>query len=57
MTRKHNDLVELVRILLKWRKPIIIVTVIAAIGTAAFSWFFMPDYFKSSVNFTLPTRS
>ncbi|HPE97969.1 MAG: hypothetical protein H6548_02590 [Chitinophagales bacterium] len=51
MTRKHNDLVELVRILLKWRKPIIIVTVIAAIGTAAFSWFFMPDYFKSSVNF------
>jgi capsular polysaccharide biosynthesis protein len=51
MSRKHNDLVELIRIALKWKRSIILVTIIAAVGTAAFSWFFMPNYYKSSINF------
>ncbi len=51
MSQSKNDMIELIRIALKWRKAIIITTVIAAIGTAAVSWFFMPNYYKSSVNF------
>ncbi len=51
MSQGNNDLIELVRIGLKWRKPIIITTIVAAIATAAISWFFMPNYYKSSVNF------
>jgi capsular polysaccharide biosynthesis protein len=46
-----NDLVRLIQIVYKWRKPLIIVTVIVAIGSCIFSWFFMPNYYKSTVNF------
>lgn len=51
MAEQRNDLIELIRIALKWKKTIIITTCIAAIGSATFSWFFMPNYYKSSVNF------
>ncbi len=51
MPEQRNDLIALVRIALKWKRPILITTIIAAIGSAAISWFFLPDYFKSSVNF------
>ncbi|MBK6732256.1 MAG: hypothetical protein IPG60_15325 [Bacteroidetes bacterium] len=51
MPEQRNDLIELIRIALKWKRPIIITTIIAALGSAAFSWFFMPNYYKSSVNF------
>ncbi len=51
MDQQNNDILELIRIVLKWRKPVIVVTIIAAIGSAAFSWFFMPNFYKSSVNF------
>ena len=51
MSQSKNDLVELIRIGLKWRKSILIITIIAALGTAAVSWFFMPNYYKSIVNF------
>lgn len=51
MSEQRNDLIELIRIALKWKRPIIITTIIAALGSAAFSWFFMPNYYKSSVNF------
>jgi len=48
---QSNDIVRLIQIAYKWRKPLIIVTVIVAIGACIFSWFFMPNYYKSTVNF------
>lgn len=48
---QSNDLIELLRIILKWKKPILITCLIIAVLTAAYSWFFMPDYYKSSVTF------
>ncbi len=48
---QSNDLVRLIQIVYKWRKPLIIVTVIVAIGASIFTWFFMPNYYKSTVNF------
>jgi capsular polysaccharide biosynthesis protein len=47
---QRNDLVRLLQIIYKWKKPIIITTVIVAIGTAIVT-LFMPNYYKSSVNF------
>ena len=48
---QSNDLVRLIQIIYKWRKPLIVVTVIVGIASSVFTWFFMPDYFKSTVNF------
>lgn len=42
---------ELIRILLKWLKPIVMVCVIAAVGSAAISWFFLDNYYMSTVVF------
>ena len=36
-----------IRVLLKWKRQILIVTVAAGILTAAYSWFFMDDYYKA----------
>ncbi|MFN0276079.1 MAG: hypothetical protein ACKVPJ_10060 [Chitinophagales bacterium] len=51
MSEQRNDLLELIRIALKWKKTIFLVTVLAAIGSAAFSWWGMPNYYKSAVTF------
>lgn len=51
MSEQRNDLLELLRIVLKWKKPILIVTILAALGSAAFSWWGMPNYYKSAVTF------
>lgn len=48
---QSNDLIRLIQIVYKWRKPLIIVTVAIAIITSIYSWFFMPNYYKSTVNF------
>ncbi len=47
---QSNDLTELIKIIYKWRKPMIIVLTIAVILSCVIS-FLMPEYFKSSVNF------
>jgi len=36
-----------IRVLLRWKKQILIATVVATIFAAAYSWFFMDDYYKS----------
>lgn len=36
-----------IRVLLRWRKQILIVTVASCILTAIYSWFFMDDYYRS----------
>jgi capsular polysaccharide biosynthesis protein len=51
MNEQRNDLLELLRIALKWKKPIVIVTVLAAFCSAGFSWWGMPDYYKSAITF------
>lgn len=48
MPSQEYNLVHVLRILNKWKKHILIITVAAAIFTAAFSWFCMEDYFLSS---------
>ena len=48
---QSNDLVRLIQIIYKWRKSLIAVTVIVAIAACIFTWFFMPNYYKSTVNF------
>lgn len=48
---QSNDLIRLIQIISKWRKPLIVVTVIVAIAACIFTWFFMPNYYKSTVNF------
>lgn len=48
---QSNDLVKLIQISYKWRKPILITTVVVAIAACLISWFFMPNYYKSTVNF------
>jgi uncharacterized protein involved in exopolysaccharide biosynthesis len=47
MDNEYN-LLGAIRVLLRWRKQILIATVGATILAAAFSWFFMDDYYKSS---------
>ena len=46
MDKDHN-LLGVVRVLLKWKSQIIIVTVAAGVIAAVYSWFFMDDYYKS----------
>ncbi len=48
---QSNDIIRLIQIMYKWRKPILIITIVVAIASAAISWFFMPNYYKSTVNF------
>ncbi len=52
---QSNDIIRLIQIIYKWRKPIIIITVVAAIAGCIVTWFFMPNYYKSSVTF-FPTN-
>ena len=46
MDKEHN-LLGVVRVLLRWKNQILIATVAAGIIAAAYSWFFMDDYYKS----------
>ncbi len=48
---QSNDLTELIKIIYKWRKPMIIMLAIAIVLSVVITLFFMPEYFKSSVNF------
>lgn len=48
---QSNDIIRLIQIIYKWRKPTIIITVIVAIAACIVTWFFMPNYYKSSVTF------
>lgn len=48
---QSNDIIRLIQIIFKWRKPIIIITIVAAIAGCIVTWFFMPNYYKSSVTF------
>lgn len=48
---QRNDLLRLLQITLKWKKPILITTVLVAIAACIVTWFFMPNYYKSTVNF------
>lgn len=41
-------LVSFLRTIIKWKKQIILATVIGGILTALFSWFFLDNYYKSS---------
>jgi|GEM_PF-1047054 uncharacterized protein involved in exopolysaccharide biosynthesis len=42
------NLIGIVRVLIRWKNQILIASVTATIIAAAYSWFFMPDYYKSS---------
>lgn len=46
MDNEYN-LLGAIRVLLRWKKQILIATVGATLLAAAFSWFFMDDYYKS----------
>ena len=46
MDNDHN-LVGVIKVLLRWKRQIIIMTVGAGIIAAAYSWFFMKDYYRS----------
>ena len=48
---QRNDLIRLLQIIFKWKKAISITTVIVAILACLVTWFFMPNYYKSSVTF------
>ncbi len=48
---QSNDIIRLIQIIYKWRKPTIIITVVVAIAACIVTWFFMPNYYKSSVTF------
>lgn len=42
------SLLWVVKILLLWRRPIIALIALVAIGSAAYTWFVMPNYYKST---------
>src|ERR1700743_735942 len=44
---KEFNLVAAIRILLKWKMPIAIITIVAGIAAAFFSFFIMDEYFLS----------
>jgi len=44
---KEFNLIEVVRTLLKWRIPLLIITIIAAVASAIFSVFIMDEYYLS----------
>ncbi|MCW3126719.1 MAG: hypothetical protein JWO03_2377 [Bacteroidetes bacterium] len=46
MDNEHN-LLGVVRVLLRWKNQIIIVTIAAGLIAAGYSWFFMKDYYRS----------
>lgn len=47
---QSNDLIRLLQIIFKWKKPIIIVTIVVALVSCGVT-LLMPNYYKSSVNF------
>ncbi len=47
---QSNDLIRLLQIIFKWKKPILIVTIIVALLACGLS-LMMPNYYKSSVTF------
>ena len=49
MPSQEYNLIHVLRILKKWRGPILIVTIVATVFSALFSWFFMDDYYMSYV--------
>jgi len=48
---QRNDLIRLLQIIFKWKKAIIITTIVVALLACVVTWFFMPNYYKSSVTF------
>jgi tyrosine-protein kinase Etk/Wzc len=49
---KNNDnLLGVVETVLKWKKPILRVILIATLGTAAITFLFLPNYYKSTTTF------
>jgi len=48
---QRNDLIRLLQIIFKWKKAIIITTIAVALLACVVTWFFMPNYYKSSVTF------
>jgi len=51
MSTEEYSLVHILRILKKWKKSILSFTVVATIGVAIFSWFFLDNYFLSYARF------
>lgn len=47
MPSQEYNLIHVLRILTRWKKHILILTVAAAFFTAVFSWFFLDDYYLS----------
>lgn len=56
---KNYNLVDALRVLLKWKGPIIAFVLIITIGSAAVTWFGMPNYYESKAVFfpTNPNRT
>jgi len=48
---KPNDLIRLLQIIFKWKKTILISTIVVAVLACIITWFFMPNYYRSSVTF------
>jgi tyrosine-protein kinase Etk/Wzc len=49
---KNNDnLLGVIETILKWKKPILRVILIATLGTAAIAFLFLPNYYKSTTTF------
>jgi uncharacterized protein involved in exopolysaccharide biosynthesis len=51
MSTEEYSLVHVLRILKKWQKSIFLFAVIATLGVAVFSWFFLDNYFLSYARF------
>ena len=48
---KEYNLITLIRVLLRWKKHILYITLAAGLLTAVGSWFFMDDYYRSLATF------
>lgn len=51
MEKTRDSLLDVLRTLFKWKRPILIATVVAALGTALLSVLSLDDYFKASTLF------
>ena len=51
MSTEEYSLVHVLRILKKWKKSILLFTLVATIFVALFSWFFLDNYFLSYTRF------
>jgi capsular polysaccharide biosynthesis protein len=47
----NENLLGVISTLLRWRKPIIRICLIAGIGTALITWFGLDDYYQSTTVF------